>query len=272
MIAVVLAEFLFTEAKFSPQADIDALEQERQELKEKLKVLSKKTLLEGLTRSSNAAVAASAASPAPSLGSPATTATSRDANVLAHQVDVLREALSHVKLENVRLRASEMSAKLAAMPALRPSRKGRALPGPVALHKTAQAAVTASGDGPTKAEEGAGGLVRLYQRSCQLLRESHVCLARPQLVDLGPGRPCKPALQLLSASARLTGLRARLDSLQREADSLLAQEPPRLGAVTATTGVLVGRVFVPAESGKQAVIPLHVTLRSLRQLQLQFMR
>ena len=32
------------------QLDIDTLEQEKQELKERLKVLSKKTLLEGITR------------------------------------------------------------------------------------------------------------------------------------------------------------------------------------------------------------------------------
>lgn len=32
------------------QADVDTLEQEKQELKERLKVLSKKTLLEGITR------------------------------------------------------------------------------------------------------------------------------------------------------------------------------------------------------------------------------
>ena len=36
------------------QADIDTLEHEKAELKERLKVLSKKTLLEGLTRQSNA--------------------------------------------------------------------------------------------------------------------------------------------------------------------------------------------------------------------------
>ena len=35
------------------QLDIDTLEQEKADLKERLKVLSKKTLLEGLTRSSS---------------------------------------------------------------------------------------------------------------------------------------------------------------------------------------------------------------------------
>ncbi len=35
------------------QSDIDTLEQEKLELKDRLKVLSKKTLLEGLTRQSS---------------------------------------------------------------------------------------------------------------------------------------------------------------------------------------------------------------------------
>ena len=37
------------------QADIDNLEQEKAELKERLKMLSKKTLLEGLTRQTSQA-------------------------------------------------------------------------------------------------------------------------------------------------------------------------------------------------------------------------
>lgn len=161
-----------------------------------------------------------------------------------------------------------MSGKLTAMPPLRLPRKTRPSAGPLAHHKEVTAAVTEAGDSP-------GDLVRLFQRSCALLRESHAALAKPKLVDLSEQRPCRPALQLLSASAQLSGLRARLDSLQHEADSLLSSgEAKAAGVVTtsASAGLLVGRVFMPAAAGKEAVVPLHVTLRSLRQLQLQFMR
>ena len=43
----------FEETMDALQADIDALEQEKLELKEKLKIISKKTLLEGLSRQTN---------------------------------------------------------------------------------------------------------------------------------------------------------------------------------------------------------------------------
>lgn len=46
----------YEETLDSLQADIDALEQEKYELKERLKVLSKKTLLEGISRQASGTV------------------------------------------------------------------------------------------------------------------------------------------------------------------------------------------------------------------------
>lgn len=50
MLSVYVFDREFEQTMDALQADIDTLEQEKLELKERLSVLSKKTLLEGLTR------------------------------------------------------------------------------------------------------------------------------------------------------------------------------------------------------------------------------
>ena len=54
----VFAHREFNDTMDALQADIDALENEKADLKERLKVLSKKTLLEGLSRTSQSGIAA----------------------------------------------------------------------------------------------------------------------------------------------------------------------------------------------------------------------
>ena len=53
MLACLLCCREFEETYDTLQSEIDSLEQEKAELKERLRVLSKKTLLEGLTRQSS---------------------------------------------------------------------------------------------------------------------------------------------------------------------------------------------------------------------------
>ena len=71
------------------QNDIDTLEMEKQELKDRLKSLSKKTLLEGLHSRQNSQIGSSLSD--------------RDSATMTQQLDSLNEALSHVKEENTRL-------------------------------------------------------------------------------------------------------------------------------------------------------------------------
>lgn len=109
------------------QSDMDTLEKEKAELKEKLMQSSKKVLLEGLTKSA-------VSSPAPFLTgqqaaahSPAVTAESassaRDSPLLLKEIEHLREALRWSQQEKARLVAKDLQGKLNSLPPIKPAKK-----------------------------------------------------------------------------------------------------------------------------------------------------
>lgn len=119
------------------QSDMDTLEKEKAELKEKLMHSSKKTLLEGLGKSTpmggasqfasfgaaqlsqlTSAANAAAAAAAPAQAAASTTTVVKDSPYLLEQVATLRSALKHVGQDRARWIANDLKSKLESLPAL----------------------------------------------------------------------------------------------------------------------------------------------------------
>jgi len=114
----------FNETVEHLQSDMTTLEKEKAELKEKLMHSSKKTLLEGLTKSTTSPVApfltgaaAAASQSAAAVAAAATSASSssssvRDSPLLISEIAQLREALRITQSEKNRLIADDLRSKV----------------------------------------------------------------------------------------------------------------------------------------------------------------
>lgn len=259
------------------QADIDTLEQEKLELKERLSVLSKKTLLEGLTRQAGQ----SATSPTAHL-SPSNSFSVQDSPALTARVDSLKEALRHVKQDNLRLKASKMRDQMARLPPLVVPKK------PIGLgSKTG----TVTLGEPVEGGQGKVELGSLVKQTADLLQCVHKLSACPQIVDITRRKPgtetvsmvTNPQQQLVKNTAYLTQLEKRTQELQVQVTNLLAAN--RTGGQVRTDfsvfptpefarvlheksgdSLLVGRITVPCKDGKGEVIPINIQPNQLRTL------
>ncbi|KAG1678659.1 Dynactin subunit 1 [Nymphon striatum] len=95
------------------QADIDTLEAERGEMKDKMKSMSKKALIEGLSKSTGlSSYVQSSPSSTPITGIGSSTTPFKESPILIQQIEELRLALRHVKNENIKLKAKQMQVVL----------------------------------------------------------------------------------------------------------------------------------------------------------------
>ncbi|XP_078588228.1 dynactin subunit 1-like isoform X30 [Branchiostoma floridae x Branchiostoma japonicum] len=229
------------------QGDIDSLEAEKAELKLRLNQMSKRSLLEGLTRhqaapSGIAAVVAGAASGSDvvtgdiswgeGVGSPTsgvvpmTTGQTlvRDSPLLLQQIDVLRVALHHVKQENFRLQAQKMNAQLAGLPPLKVPKK------PVGLiSRTGLVQVEGGGGDAAPSRNKLGELTR---KTDKLLTDLFHMSACPKVVDISHRKPgtvpvlekATPAHQLAQNTARIQAMQKAADQLHNEVQALVAAQ------------------------------------------------
>ncbi|XP_035672851.1 dynactin subunit 1-like isoform X4 [Branchiostoma floridae] len=229
------------------QGDIDSLEAEKAELKLRLNQMSKRSLLEGLTRhqaapSGIAAVVAGAASGSDvvtgdvswgeGVGSPTsgvvpmTTGQTlvRDSPLLLQQIDVLRVALHHVKQENFRLQAQKMNALLAGLPPLKVPKK------PVGLiSRTGLVQVEGGGGDAAPSRNKLGELTR---KTDKLLTDLFHMSACPKVVDISHRKPgtvpvlekATPAHQLAQNTARIQAMQKAADQLHNEVQALVAAQ------------------------------------------------
>ena len=100
----------FEETMDHLQADIESLENERGELKDKMKAMSKKALIEGLTKS----VSLSQGGPT-SLG-PSVPSPVRDSPLLVQQLQDMRATIATIQSRNAKKEVADLSQRLAALP------------------------------------------------------------------------------------------------------------------------------------------------------------
>lgn len=268
----------YEETLDSLQADIDALEQEKYELKERLKVLSKKTLLEGISRQ------ASATSPLSPMSGIATTL--QDSPVLQQQIITLKEALKFTKNENIRMQAEQMKEKMAKLPPLRVPKKAPWM----TRHKE-----------PEKPREipdgfpGAADLKKLVKQTVQLKKEVNDLCSHPRVVDITRRKPgLEPASQtidpvrdLLARTTLLTLMEKKMQELQANITTVQAANRPggqvRADFSTFPTpefakmlheksgdSVLVARICIPMKGCHRERIPVHVTSDQLQKIHTLF--
>ncbi|KAM3940012.1 dynactin subunit 1 isoform 5-T5 [Leptodactylus fuscus] len=254
----------FEETMDALQADIDQLESEKAELRQRLTNQSKRTI-EGLRGSPGSGVASIVSGIAG--GVPASQALLngsgpvqvKDSPLLLQQIDTLRLSMKHLKHENNRLKAKRMKDELSLLPPLN-------LP-KLTLPKDRQEAMTGT----------------LYRKTSQLLDTLQQMSANSKVVDITHKKGGNPAAQLLEQTARLQALNDTIDKLKDEVLKETVSQCPGANVPTdfATfpssdfikakeekrqDSVLIGRVKLPCQPGQGQNHRLVLTPEQLYQL------
>ncbi|XP_069833199.1 dynactin subunit 1 isoform X2 [Dendropsophus ebraccatus] len=254
----------FEETMDALQADIDQLESEKAELRQRLSNQSKRTI-EGLRGSPGSGVGSIvsgitggvAATQAMLNGSGPVQV--KDSPLLLQQIDTLRLSMKHLKHENNRLKAKRMKDELASLP-------------PLTVPKLTL---------PKERQEAMSGT--LYRKTSQLLDTLQQMSANSKVVDITHKKAGNPAAQLLEQTARLQCLSDTIDKLKDEvlketvsqcpggniptdfatfpsSDFIKAKEEKRADTV------FVGKVTLPCQPGQEQTHRLVLTPDQLYQL------
>ncbi|KAM9477316.1 dynactin subunit 1 isoform 2-T2 [Clarias gariepinus] len=249
----------FEETMDALQADIDQLEAEKTELRQRINSQSKMTI-EGLR-----------GSPASGIASIVTGVTTGavgvcaaggvqviDSPLLTQQIEAQRLGIKRLKNENNILKAEKMRAQLASLPPLNVSK--------LSWREGCRPEVLSSA---------------LYRKTDQLLETLLQMSANVKVVDITGKSPVSPSAQLLEQTARLQSLSETLDRLKDEvAEHVVSQRPGAQASSDFATfpctsfvkakeekmrdKVLVGRVMVPCARGQEQI---HRLVLSQHQLQ-----
>ncbi|KAK2862760.1 hypothetical protein Q5P01_002293 [Channa striata] len=244
-------EKVFEETMDALQADIDQLEAEKAELKQRINNQSKMTI-EGL-RGPPASGIASIVQGSAGAGLPPSMAGSvqvMDSPLLRQQVEAQRLGIKNLKNENNRLKADKMRAQLASLPPLCPPKLPRV-----------------SKDSSMPPE---GLNTGIYRRTDQLLATLLKLSAEVKVVDITGKTAVSASAQLLEQTARLKNLSDALDKLKGEvAEHVILNQPGANASSDFATfpvssfvkakeekqrgTVLVGRVSIPCTRGQEQV-------------------
>ncbi|XP_078147929.1 dynactin subunit 1-like isoform X1 [Centroberyx gerrardi] len=252
----------FEETMDALQADIDQLEAEKAELKQRISNQSKATI-EGLRGPPATGIASivqgtAGAGQAPALAGPTEIV---DSPLLRQQVEAQRLGIKHLKNENNRLKAEKMRAQLASLPPLR-------------LPKLPQ--IAKEGSSPPE-----GLNTGIYRRTDQMLATLLKLSAEVKVVDITGKTSVSASSQLLEQTARLHSLSNALDKLKGEvAEHVVSYQPGAKASSDFATfpvssfvkakeekqggTVFVGRVAIPCTRGQEQV---HRLILSQQQLQ-----
>ncbi|XP_073506708.1 dynactin subunit 1 isoform X2 [Phyllobates terribilis] len=277
----------FEETMDALQADIDQLESEKAELRQRLSNQSKRTI-EGLRGSPVASIVSGVAGGVPagqSLLNGSGPVQVKDSPLLLQQIDTLRFSIKHLKHENNRLKAKHIKEELSLLPPLNLSK--------LTLPKDRQEAMSGT----------------LYRKTSQLLDTLQQMSANSKVVDIthkkggksrcggGESRPGpksrihvltsphtgNPATQLLEQTARLQTLSDTIDKLKGEVLKETVSHCPGANVPTdfATfpssdfikakeekkeDTVFIGKVTLPCQPGQGQIHRLVLTPEQLYQL------
>ncbi|XP_077963481.1 dynactin subunit 1 isoform X3 [Gasterosteus aculeatus] len=251
----------FEETMDALQADIDQLEAEKGELKQRINNQSKMTI-EGLRAPPASGIASivqgSAGGVPPSLTGPLQVV---DSPLLRQQVETQRLGIKHLKNENNRLKSEKMRAQLASLPPLCPPKLPKA---------------------PQESSMQPDGLnTGIYRRTDQLLATLLKLSSEVKVVDITGKTAVSAGAQLLEQTARLQYLSDALDKLKGEvAEHVVSSQSGAKASSDFATfpvscfvkakeekqagTVFVGRVAIPCTRGQEQV---HRLVLSQQQLQ-----
>uniref|UniRef100_A0A673XPF3 Dynactin subunit 1 n=1 Tax=Salmo trutta TaxID=8032 RepID=A0A673XPF3_SALTR len=253
----------FEETMDALQADIDQLEAEKAELKQRLSNQSKVTI-EGLRAPPASGIASIISGTAGGAGGLSGPMQVVDSPLLRQQVETQRLGIKHLKNENNRLKAEKMRAQLASLPPLH-----------VPKLPLREASTSPPAEGPL---HGA-----LYRKTDQLLGTLLKMSAAVKVVDITGKTPVSASAQLLDQTARLQSLSDALDKLKGEvSEHVVSQQPgakvssdfatfPISSFVKAKEEkqggtVFIGRVAIPCAKGQEQVHRLVLSQQHLQQV------
>ncbi|KAM9837001.1 dynactin subunit 1-like isoform 2-T2 [Aulostomus maculatus] len=250
----------FEETMDALQADIDQLEAEKAELKQRINNQSKMTIegLRGPPSSGFASMVQGSAGGLSPLGGPMQVV---DSPLLQQQLEAQRMGIKHLKNENNRLKAERMRAQLASLPPLCPPKLPQ---------------VSKESSMPPE-----GLNTGIYRRTDQLLATLLKLSAEVKVVDVTGKTAVSASSQLLEQTARLQNLSDALAKLKGEvAEHVVSSQPGAKAASDFATFpvssfikakeeksggmVFVGRVAIPCPRGQEQV---HRLILSQQQLQ-----
>ncbi|XP_019123458.2 dynactin subunit 1 isoform X2 [Larimichthys crocea] len=253
----------FEETMDALQADIDQLEAEKAELKQRINNQSKMTI-EGLRGPPASGIASivqgSAGGVPPSLAGPLQVV---DSPLLRQQVEAQRLGIKHLKNENNRLKAEKMRAQLASLPPLCPPKLPQ---------------VSKESSMPPE-----GLNTGIYRRTDQLLATLLKLSAEVKVVDVTGKTAVSASAQLLEQTARLQNLSDALEKLKGEvAEHVVSYQPGAKASSDFATfpvcsfvkakeekkggTVYVGRVAIPCTRGQEQVHRLVLSQQQLHQV------
>uniref|UniRef100_A0A0P4WBW4 Dynactin subunit 1 n=1 Tax=Scylla olivacea TaxID=85551 RepID=A0A0P4WBW4_SCYOL len=262
------------------QSDIESLETEKGELREKLKALNKKTLYDALSKSSPLTGVVSPSSPTtPSAGGVPPSVPGggmvRDSPMLLQQITDLKTALHHATASVHNNTAQRMHSQLAS---LRPI-KVQKLSTMVGEEKRD----VSKEDVDMEDKRSTDHINQLMRQATSLQKEVNALMTGVTVVDLSKRKPASfpatatgdPAHHIISHNNKLNTLRTRIASLQDEITRALALNTPGGSVSTAFSAfpspqltkvlgeqelVQVGRVRVPGEMSSNQE-PVQVVLQ-----------
>ncbi|KAM7377510.1 hypothetical protein PAMA_014016 [Pampus argenteus] len=254
----------FEETMDALQADIDQLEAEKAELKQRITNQSKMTI-EGLRGPPASGIASivqgsAGAGVSPSLAGPVQVV---DSPLLRQQVEAQRLGIKHLKNENNRLKAEKMRAQLASLPPLCPPKLPQ---------------VSKGTSGPPE-----GLNTGIYRRTDQMLATLLKLSAEVKVVDITGKSAVSASAQLLEQTARLQNLSDALDKLKGEvAEHVISYQPGAKASSDFATfpissfvkakeekqggTVFVGRVAIPCTHGQEQVHRLVLSQQQLHKV------
>jgi len=210
----------FEETMDHLQADIESLENERGELKDKMKTMSKKALIEGLTKSVNISPGGPT-SLGPSVPSPV-----RDSPLLVQQLQDMREAVSSLQSTVAKREVQDLSNRLAALAPIK-------VPAKTSLVKSAEKM-----DKSKDNKEDPADIGDLMTRCNKARQELFTLMASQTVVDItrskGGASNSGPSIRELNLrKLKEAELRREVESLQTEMLRLMTSRRPGYKAESA---------------------------------------
>ncbi|XP_071947128.1 dynactin subunit 1-like isoform X2 [Antedon mediterranea] len=286
----------FEETLDHMQVDIDALEKEKGELKQRLTTLSKKTLFEGITRTSSSSVAAMMSG---GIGSGTTGGSAgfvggaavKDSPLLLQKIDSLREALRYVRAENRRMKGEKLRVIMDGLESLNVPKKPIGLSSP-----TGFVTFDPQTGSPTAKEQDItakpdADLMQLNRKTRTLLSEVQVLSVCPKVIDITHRKPgvvpvvakARPVNQLAANAIRLNELNDNLIKLQGEMQKTITNLKPGAKVQTDFCAFTIpqytkaqmeksnipciGKISIPVSKGQQAEsVAINLQPHQLQQL------
>uniref|UniRef100_A0ACB8E973 Dynactin subunit 1 n=1 Tax=Sphaerodactylus townsendi TaxID=933632 RepID=A0ACB8E973_9SAUR len=257
----------FEETMDALQADIDQLESEKMELKQRLNSQSKRTI-EGLRGAPASGIASVLSGITGGVGAGQVLLGGsgpvqvKDSPLLLQQIDAMQLSIKHLKKENNQLKGAQMRKELALLPPLRVPK--------LSLPKDRQAEEVFSGS--------------LYHKTSQLLETLYQMSANAKVVDVTRQKTAvSPAGQLLEQTARLKALSDTIERLKDEVMKETVRQHPGASVPTdfgtfpsapflkakeeqKEDTVYIGKVTFPCQPGHGQVHKLVLSPEQLHQL------